>query len=161
MYPLQRLLRNNYRLFTSKSSIHTCPVLHTFWEKDEKGGYNTKQQVPFKDRMRLGLQELKQEISLWAEEMKEDFESDPILVNRPGETDVVWKFGDEESLKKWVVTCDSDHGEGFSNCNLSLTNNGKGLFSGELSTRVPKDGKVKRAGYCNIKTLRARVIFYV
>jgi NADH dehydrogenase [ubiquinone] 1 alpha subcomplex assembly factor 1 len=140
-------------------SIHTTTFLNTFWERDEKGGYNTKTEVSMKEKLRVGLQELKKEIALWKQELKEDFEMDPILVCRPGETDVVWKFDSEESLKQWVVTSDSDHGEGFSTCSLVLTNNGKGLFSGELSTRVPKDGRIKRAGYCNIKTLRARKSF--
>lgn len=29
---------------------------------------------------------------MWTEEMKDKLESDPILVYRPGETDIVWKF---------------------------------------------------------------------
>ncbi|KAJ3648237.1 hypothetical protein Zmor_020056 [Zophobas morio] len=160
MYPMCRLIINNLRLsHRNNKSIHSSSILNTFWEKDDKGGYKTKTQVPMKERLRLGLQELKQEIALWTQELKEDFENDPVLVYRPGETDIVWKFGTEESLKQWVVTCDSDHGEGFSTCGLTLSNNGQGLLSGELSTRVPKDGRVKRAGYCNIRTLRARKSF--
>lgn len=30
---------------------------------------------------------------------------------------------------------------------------------GELNTRVPKDGKIKRSGYCNMRSIRARKSF--
>ncbi|CAG9813347.1 unnamed protein product [Phaedon cochleariae] len=140
--------------------IRTSPCLKTFWEKDDKGGYKDNRQYPsLKERMRGGIKELKHEIALWKEEMKERLESDPLLIFRPGEVDVQWQFNDTESLKKWIVTADSDNNEGHSNCSLTLTSGGKGIFSGELSTRAPKDGRVKRSGYCNIKTTRARKSF--
>lgn len=162
MYSFQRLLaatRAPKICTLNKKCFWTTPIMNTFWERDPKGGYNSSQQVPLKEKIRVGIKELKQEIALWKNEIIEDFESDPIMIFRPGETDIVWKFGKEEALGQWVVTADSDHGEGFSKCGLSLTNTGRGLFSGELSTRVPKNGRVKRAGYCNIKTLPARVCY--
>ncbi|XP_056642184.1 complex I intermediate-associated protein 30, mitochondrial [Diorhabda sublineata] len=140
--------------------FHVSPILKTFWERDDKGGYRDgKKLPPLKDRLREGLKELKGEIKLWTEEVKERFENDPILIFRPGEVDVKWRFGDEESLKKWNVTCDSDNGEGYSSASLSLTPQGKALFAGNLSMRVPKDGRVKRAGYCNMRTHRIRKSF--
>lgn len=39
-----------------------------------------------------GLKELRKEIKLWTEEVKEDFDSDPILCYRPGEVDIMWQF---------------------------------------------------------------------
>lgn len=39
-----------------------------------------------------GLKELRSEMKLWSEEVKEKFEGDPILCYRPGEVDVAWKF---------------------------------------------------------------------
>lgn len=142
----------------SKRAFHTSPILTTFWERDDKGGYRDESKLPqLKDRLREGLKELKHEVGLWSEELKERFENDPILTYRPGEVDVQWQFGTEDSLKKWLVTSDSDNNEGFSKSSLTLTKEGKGLFSGNLDMRIPKDGRVKRAGYCNMKTLRVRV----
>ncbi|XP_046435314.1 complex I intermediate-associated protein 30, mitochondrial isoform X2 [Neodiprion virginianus] len=46
-----------------------------------------------------------------------------------------------------------------SNVSLQLTKSGRGLFSGYLDKRVPKTGNIKKAGYCNINTLRARKSF--
>jgi len=34
-----------------------------------------------------------------------------------------------------------------------MSSTGTGIFSGILSTRLPKDGKIKNAGYCNITTI--------
>lgn len=131
-----------------------------FWEKDDKGGYDTKiPPLPFRQRMRHGLVELKKEIALWKSEVKEKFEGDPLLVYRPGEVDIAWKFEGDKSLEKWIVTSDKDHNEGFSHCELTTSKTGKALFSGEIVARTPIDGRVKRSGYCNIKSERARKSF--
>lgn len=77
----------------SLRNIYTTPVNETFWEREKKSGYAKKLSVlPSKKMIIDGLQELKQEIALWKDEIKEKFESDPILVFRPGEIDVSWKF---------------------------------------------------------------------
>lgn len=150
----RHMCNNNIKYF------RTSVVLESFYEHDEKGGYKDKRPKPStKQLIREGFKELKHEIALWKEEVKERFECDPLVFYRPGETDIVWKFGNEESLQRWVVTCDSDHNEGHSSGSLTLNKQGKGMLSGYLSTQVPKDGRVKRSGYCNIKTLRARVGF--
>lgn len=73
--------------------IHTTAVNSTFWEREKKSGYGKKYAViPTKSMILDGLKELKSEIQLWRDEMTEKFESDPILVFRPGEIDVAWKF---------------------------------------------------------------------
>ncbi|XP_023026100.2 complex I intermediate-associated protein 30 [Leptinotarsa decemlineata] len=145
---------------SSKRFIATSPSLHAFWDRDEKSGYrDNRKYPPFKERMRDGLKILKSEIALWKEEMKERFEFDPILIFRAGEVDVVWRFGNEESLAKWINTDDRDNNEGYSKSSFTLTKEGKALFSGVTDMRVPKDGKAKRAGYCNIKTIRAKRSF--
>lgn len=156
------LLKPSFRYLCNNEAkqFRTSAVLEALWESDEKGGYKDKRPKPStKQLIRDGFKELKHEIALWKAEVKEKLECDPILFYRPGETDIAWKFDNEESLQKWVVSCDSDHNEGYSNCSLTLNKQGKGLFSGYLSTRVPKDGRIKRSGYCNMKTLRARVSF--
>lgn len=138
--------------------LRTSAVLELFYEPDEKGGYKDKRPKPStKQLIRDGFKELKHEIALWTDEVKEKFDCNPFILYRPGETDIIWKFGNEESLQKWVVSSDSDHNEGRSTCTLTLNKQGKGLFSGYLSTWLPKDGRIKRSGYCNMKSLRARV----
>lgn len=78
-------------------------------------------------------------------------------IKKTGETDVIWQFNDDDDFKKWKVSSDSDHNEGDSRCTLEPSAAGRGLFSGMLQSTVRMDGKIKRAGYCNIKTQRARV----
>lgn len=65
-----------------------------------------------------------------------------------------WYFNSSTNQDNWIVTSDSDHDEGFSSCNFTLSPAGKGLFTGTLSTQVPKDGKIKRSGYCNVRSVR-------
>lgn len=76
-------------------SIHTTAVKTLFWEKDKKGGFGYKKEqplMPTKAMILDGLQELKKEINLWREEVTEKFDTDMILVYRPGEVDIAWKF---------------------------------------------------------------------
>lgn len=41
----------------------------------------------------------------------------------------------------------------YSPSRLEMSPTGTGIFSGILNTRLPKDGKIKYAGYCNIVTI--------
>ena len=53
----------------------------------------------------------------------------------------------ELELDEWIVTRDSDWGEGYSSAELKMNSAGTGaVFSGELSTRVPADGRTEEAG---------------
>jgi len=91
--------------------------------------------------------------------MQELLESDPILDYRAGEVDVFWRFYDQPSLDHWIVTSDSDHAEGFSKCDLKISPQGYGLFSGTLCSRVPKNGRIQNSGYCNILAKRVTKSF--
>lgn len=91
----QLLNRAVIRNVSAKPSqrIHTTAINSLFWEREKKSGYAKKQPLlPNKAMILHGLQELKKEIKLWQEEVKEKFEGDPIMVYRPGETDIAWKF---------------------------------------------------------------------
>lgn len=91
--------------------------------------------------------------------MTTNFEMLLLMNYKTGETDVIWQFSAEDDFKKWKVSSDSDHNEGHSRCTLEPSAAGRGLFSGSLQSTVRMDGKIKRAGYCNIKTHRARVSY--
>lgn len=72
--------------------IHTTAVNTTFWEREKKSGYAKNYPIISSKQVLDGLKELKSEIKLWTEEMKEKFDDDQILVFRPGEVDIAWKF---------------------------------------------------------------------
>nr|SVE86229.1 EOG090X091L [Daphnia similis]SVE86857.1 EOG090X091L [Daphnia similis]SVE87483.1 EOG090X091L [Daphnia similis]SVE88111.1 EOG090X091L [Daphnia similis] len=127
-----------------------------------KSGYEDKnrKKVSPRQAIRDGLKELKQEIKIWTEEVKEGYTFDPIMgMPLPGEVDIQWSFNESTDFDNWVVTSDSDHDEGHSTSTLSVSPTGKGLFSGNLSTQLVRDGKVKRAGYCNFKSIRPQKSF--
>lgn len=152
---------NAPKLFASVSERHPIvPVRfanNLFWEKDRKGGYDTTKKVSRKQLILDGLKELRQEFALFNKEWKEKLASDPLVVFRPGETDVVFNFETEKDLDRWVLTTDKDHNEGFTEAKLELSPAGFGLFHGTLESRVPKDGRIKRSGYANIRSVRVRV----
>lgn len=66
--------------------IHTSCVMKEFHEYDKRSGYDTGYEIaPTRiERIRLGLKQLKKEIILWKEELKESIECDPVFECRPG-----------------------------------------------------------------------------
>lgn len=89
----------------------------------------------------------------------------------------MWTFNNKNTLSQFQAFSDSDHNEGFSKCELVMSPTGiinfsryfnviqdgsliyflpsslgKGLFQGFVNTRPPKDGRVKYAGYCIMKS---------
>ncbi|KAK9884036.1 hypothetical protein WA026_004969 [Henosepilachna vigintioctopunctata] len=163
MSNIRNLLRSSGRCSLIQSNkFHTSQSLNTFWVSDEKGGYKgrTEKLPPLNKRISEGFKELKNEFRLFKQEVIDEIHGTnmPLIIRRD-EIDVSFKFGDEQSIDKWVTSSDSDHNEGFSKCELSLTKEGKGLFSGNLCKTVPKDGKIARAGYCNMATKTFRKSF--
>lgn len=71
----------------------------------------------------------------------------------------MWQFQEQPDFDTWKVTSDSDHNEGQSFSKFEMSAAGHGLFSGNVQSKVPLDGRIKRAGYCNLQSPRARVIF--
>lgn len=66
--------------------IHTTKILTSFWERDKRGKYqqNLTENVSQKQLLLNGLKELKTEITMWTNEVKERIISDPIIIYRPG-----------------------------------------------------------------------------
>lgn len=58
-----------------------------------------------------------------------------------------------------MVTADSDHNQGTSTALFGRSTAGNGLFSGNLTTELPIDGRIKRSGYCNVRSQRNRISF--
>ncbi|XP_055585717.1 complex I intermediate-associated protein 30, mitochondrial [Uranotaenia lowii] len=147
-----------------RNGISPLPVVlsqNLFWERDRKGGYGDKNKPPVSRKQMLldGLRELRKEFAMFEQEWREKLACDPLVVFRPGETDVVFNFESQPDLDRWVVTSDRDHGEGFSEANFELSPAGFGLFHGKLESRAPKDGRIKKAGYANIRSQRIRKSF--
>jgi NADH dehydrogenase [ubiquinone] 1 alpha subcomplex assembly factor 1 len=138
-------------------NFHTTPPNQTFWESSKKAGYEKPSNVSKKKLILDGLKELKNEINMWRMEMEEEIKGDPILIFRPGETDVVFPFVTQADIDKFVVSADSDWNEGFSTAHFEISASGHGLFHGKLDSKLAKDGKIKKTGYANVKSVRARV----
>ena len=151
---------NNEKLVNRSYLIHTTASTRTFWESEKKSGYASKEIFSRKKLILDGLKELRTDMEMLQQEIKEKLETDPILVFRPGEVDTAFKFSDQKDMENWVVTADSDHNEGYSKASFELSQSGHGLFSGNLQSHLPKGGRIKKAGYCNIRSQRARVNYF-
>lgn len=144
---------------------------HTFHQPSLKSGYYKGPTGTWRDYfdpdetlgsyLSGGAKGLKEETLKWFKELhSSDYDSFP----RPGDERVLWNLQDhteEDIAKKWVVTADSVWGEGYSWAQFLPSNTGQGaVFSGELNTTVPKDGRTVSSGYANIKAVTQLRSFY-
>lgn len=143
-----------------RRKLHVTVNHSSFYQRDRRSGYKVVYDKPPEQnwniisRFRDGCRQFKEESGIWLKEMRETLRMDPIFMYRRNEVDVVWRFNTgPESLDQWVTSCDSDYEEGYSTAKLELSSTGTGIFSGTLSTRLPKDGRIKNAGFCNITTI--------
>lgn len=72
--------------WSATRAIHTSSATHEFHEYDKRSGYDTELDYAETrtERIRMALKQLKKEIKLWRDEVKEVLESDPILDYRAG-----------------------------------------------------------------------------
>lgn len=77
----------------SRRNLSTSPRYNgLFHEFDKKSGYKPKKtdNESVKDRVRFGLKELRKEIKVWSEEVKDVLEFDPLMGSPvPGEISCV------------------------------------------------------------------------
>lgn len=80
------LIKNQTLHTPSTRQIHTTRATHEFHEYDKRSGYDTGLEIADTntEKIRLGFKQLKKEIKLWKQEMKELLEFDPILDYRAG-----------------------------------------------------------------------------
>jgi len=153
-------------------------VYHLFHQKDKKSGYHNLRKYPgmyeevveeMKEQLRSNPKEgfkqsfrmVKEEIRKYGEELRQNISLDPYakVPTKPGDRRTEWEFKTEADLEQWVLTKDSDWGEGYSAAEMSLSPAGHLLLQGDLSTRVPADGRTQNAGYVAISSVPRRRAF--
>jgi len=83
------LRRFALKISSPSRPVHVGAKLNSIWEKDEKGGYRKEGEEPSRTEMiRDGFKELKGEILLWKEEMREKFACDPLFIVRKGTSSI-------------------------------------------------------------------------
>ncbi|XP_054011022.1 complex I intermediate-associated protein 30, mitochondrial [Hylaeus anthracinus] len=158
----QRIIMNSalrtYMKICNSRGFHKCNSLLYFYEPkryDLPTVYDNLEQKKETtlDKLRNGCRQLVQETSLLLKEIRTKLRIHPTVVIS-NEEDILWKFNEgKKSRNEWIVTCDSDYEQGYSTAKLEISPRGTGVFHGTLTTRIPKDGKIVRAGYCNITTV--------
>jgi NADH dehydrogenase [ubiquinone] 1 alpha subcomplex assembly factor 1 len=110
--------------------------------------------------IKTGFRELREEIGKWKNEWHERLTDDSQMHIIHGDRDLIFEFKGQESLEDWLTIADSDHEQGYSKCKLTTSPTGKALFQGYINTTAPKDGRVKKAGYASMKSVRKMKSFY-
>jgi len=159
----ERLNRDVYRLFHQGDEKHGYHNLRKYPDslrkeviEDVKDQLNTNPIQAIKDSFKT----VSNEIKMFANEMKEyDVNAALDALPPPGGRRKEWGFQTEEELSQWILTKDSDWGEGYSAAEIELSPLGHGVLRGDLSTRVPADGRTQNAGYVNIASEKKRKSF--
>jgi len=152
---------------------------HQFFQRTPKHGYyeSERSQITLIEEMKVALktrpkdaiissfQVVKDEVKKFNQEvkdgeysaMKQAQEQIGVL---PGDRRKEWGFQSEVEMDEWILTKDSDWGEGYSSAEFKLNSAGTaGVLSGDLSTRIPNDGRTDEAGYVNISSVNKRRSF--
>ncbi|CAD5121585.1 DgyrCDS10083 [Dimorphilus gyrociliatus] len=147
--PLRRLSRSFLKSTLGLSREQRCTA---FYEADRKGGYSDKttQSLTLGNAVKKGLPMILPECKKFAKEWQDNLKLKHIFPLNHGDYEVLWRF-DEDDVKDWLVTCDSDLLEGKSKAEILKTENETALFRGFLDIDVPDDGHTKNAGYANIR----------
>ena len=133
-----------------------------FWEPSPKSEYGerTKIKRPNRKVIQEGMSMLNTEIGKWGNEWKRNMRGENFAAAaclQHGDFEYVFKMNSQEVIDSFVFTQDRDFGEGQSHGEFVLGPNSTGIFRGTLNTTVPKDGIIKNAGYCNIRSPKNRV----
>ncbi len=130
-------------------------VQSSFFEETKKGDYEVELPLSVAEatkRVKEGASLVIPESKKWIREVTQKYRADELLFSEHGDYENLWKFGNQEVLDSWVTTADRDHNEGQSTAEFVLGPGKQGIFRGNLSVDVPKDGKTKQSGYCNIRS---------
>lgn len=141
-----------YSFLQGRSHQIMCVAGMSVWEKDKKGGYGKPSDIPMTKMVKDGVKMIGSEVGMFCHEVKEKFACDQRIHLDHGDYEKIWTFKDRMSVQDWVVTADHDNNEGFSQAHFTFSKYNTGLFHGHLSQQIPKDGVIKRTGYCNVRS---------
>lgn len=100
------LLRNNSQypalsrtLIKTNNFNYSKPILigsqrWLFHESHRKGGYETEEKISNLEHLKKGFKELKHELKLFKQEVKDLIETDPLLIARPGKLSLFYNNDD-------------------------------------------------------------------
>jgi len=151
--------------------------VHKFHVYDRKAGYHLGKygnvfdyiddDMTLKDVVVDGARQLKEECKLALEEVKYYAKSEHFkkCFIKPGDVQYLCNFAESPTNTTaindlFTISSDSTWGEGYSMGSLEASSAlNSAIFCGDLSTTVPQDGRLKRAGYSNMKLVTQRLAF--
>jgi len=130
-----------------RRNLYTSGRASMFEEDDRE---TTK--YSFYEYWQEGIKMVGPEMSKFKEEVINTLQCDNWKGIQHGDYELLWKFDNKELISSWIATADQDNNQGHSTAEFVITPNNRGLFRGCIDTTVPKDGVIKRTGYCNIRS---------
>ncbi|KAL0269882.1 UNVERIFIED_CONTAM: hypothetical protein PYX00_007468 [Menopon gallinae] len=106
-----------------------------------------------------GAKLLGKEFKLLAEESKSMLRTKVMKLSK-GDIVMLFTFEEDDSINKFVVTTDKDNNIGYSTASFVKTQYETGMFSGYISTELPKDGITKYAGFASLSSKPRRKSFF-
>lgn len=135
---------------STATHIQSATAITVDHDSDKRANFRSKIKRSKADTVKYGFDIMKNQVAACKEDVESKLQMDSVYYIEHGAREVVWKFDNEEEVKKWGVTVDDDHDGGNSQAEFILGANKKGVFRGYLNTAIPEDGKIKYGGYCNI-----------
>jgi len=151
--------------------------VYKFYVPDRKAGYHLGKygnhfdyiddDLTLKDIIVEGSRQLKEECKMALEEIKYVAKGEHYkkLFIKQGDIQYLCNYAETPTNSTainelFVVSSDSSWGEGYSWGSLEASPAlNSAIFCGDLNTRVPQDGRLKRAGYTNMKMVTQRLAF--
>ncbi|KAL3082851.1 hypothetical protein niasHS_010653 [Heterodera schachtii] len=147
------------------SSIRQRPRSSAGFADKRSGFDNWDLDVPMEILLKEAPKWYRKQPKLLASEMWQRIKDRVLIYDRMGrgtvhgETSIKYEFKTDEDFGKWLTGSDSEWSEGFSKCKLYRSDRGSAIFEGTLSTRLVKDGKTQRAGWCSMRSLNDKKAF--
>ena len=135
-----------------RRKLSTSRHASMFHEPDSSRQRIPTEEYSLYEHWRDGMKMVGGEISKFKEEVVCKLSCDNWTELQHGDYELLWKFDNKEMISSWIVTADQDNSDGHSTAEFVITPSNHGLFQGRIDTTVPKDGVIKRTGYCNIRS---------
>lgn len=135
--------------------------INPYWTSDRHSGYHKGLTGTWSDyvdpdaSVKEIVTEAAKALKVEAKKLVKEIPTTLPLLDCPkeGEERIAFEFDTADKRNDWIITCDSTWGEGYSTASLAESGTGKAVFSGELVTRPPNDGRTKNAGYVNMRSV--------
>ncbi|KAL4238859.1 Complex I intermediate-associated protein 30 [Mactra antiquata] len=149
----RQILRNNQRVTNNqvRYNINKTPYASdiNLWDPKKE---TPPHEGTFLEEVIDGFDILKKNIPVYKQEIIDKFKCDIDIHYEHGDYEYFEQFSIPGRVDKWVVSSDSDTGNGKSTAKLIHSGRNTALFKGHIDKTPVQDGVTERAGFCSIRS---------